>query len=374
MDKRGAVLVVDDEQEFLAYVKASLEAEGHEVFTAASAGEAAKLLRGRRFDLILTDLRLPSASGLDVLAEARKTDPLSVGIVVTGHGSTDTALEALREGAYDYLAKPCPPDALAAAARRGIEHYRLKQALIQKTQQLEKLEAQLHDRSTLLQNVSHELKNPLSVVFGYSSFLLNHPEACKPEDVRKSVQSIHNNATRLGHLLEELVDSVRLHNQKIDINPEPVSVAKLCHEAAEDARLEAQRRGLALSIDCATDALVLVDAKRVHQILGNLLSNALKFTRAGGRVGLAARECHGAVQLTVSDTGVGIAAADLPRLFDRFYQVSETRKEHSGLGIGLDICRGLVELHGGKIWAESAPGRGSRFHFTLPLTPVKAKQ
>jgi signal transduction histidine kinase len=371
--KPGSILVVDDDPEFLLYARAALEASGYEVSGAESAAAASAALARRRFDLIVTDLRLPGASGLDVLDEARRRDPLSVGIVVTAHSSMETAMQALREGAYDYVVKPCEPDALAAAARRGVEHYRLRQALIEKTRQLESLETALQNRSKMIQNVSHELKNPLSVVYGYSSFLLNHGEECKPEDVKRGMQSIHNNAERLGHLLEELVESVRLHSHKVELALEPVSAEKLCHEACENAKLEAQRRGLSLANDCRTDALVLADAKRVQQILSNLLTNALKFTKEGG-IRVEAREENGTVRFTVADSGCGVPAEDLPHLFERFYQVSDMRKDQPGLGLGLDICKGLVELHGGRIWAESSAGSGSRFHFTLPLTAARFKR
>jgi signal transduction histidine kinase len=374
MDKKPApILVVDDDEEFLLYARTTLESAGYEVSTASTMGQAVHKLDHQRFALTISDLRLPSASGLDVLKEARRHDPLSVGIVVTGHSSMDTAMEALREGAYDYLTKPCDPDALVAAARRGVDHYRLKHALIEKTRQLETLEEQLHSRSTMIQNVSHELKNPLSVVYGYSAFLLNHGQECKPEDVRKSVQSIHNNAERLGSLLNELVDSVRLHNDKVELETEPTAAAKLCHEAAENAKFEAKRKGGHLTVDCETDALVRCDSKRVQQVLANLLGNAIKFTPAGGKLRIEAHEEGGEVRFSVRDTGCGISADDLPHLFERFYQSSVTRKSHAGLGLGLDICKGLVELHDGRIWAESELGIGSTFHFTLPLTGVQAK-
>lgn len=368
----GSVLVIDDDPEFLLYARTTLEDAGYEVTTAETASQAEHKLSHRGYEMIMADLRLPGASGLDVLAEARRRDPLSVGIVVTAHSSMETAMQALREGAYDYVVKPCDPDALAAAARRAVEHYRLKRALIEKTAALEKAEAQLRDRAKMIQNVSHELKNPLSVVYGYSAFLLNHGKDCKPEDVERSMQSIHNNAERLGHLLEELVDSVRLHSHKVELELEPVAAAKLCHEAYDNAKIEAKRRGLSLTLDCETDALVLADAKRVHQVLSNLLTNALKFTKNGG-LRIEAREQDGAVRFTVADTGCGVSPDDLPHLFERFYQVSDTRKDQPGLGLGLDICKGLVELHGGRIWAESETDRGSRFHFTLPLTAARRK-
>jgi len=367
MDPKPAVLLIDDDEEFLLYAKTALVSAGCDVTAVGSAMQALTKLRERRFELVMTDLRLPGASGLDILAQARQLDPVSVGIVVTGFSSVDTAMRALRDGAYDYLLKPCYADVLTAAARRGIEHYRLKRALIEKTRQLERVEAQLHDKARMIQNVSHELKNPLSVVYGYSSFLLQEGAQTKPEDLERGMRSIHNNAERLNHLLEELVESVRLSNRKVELELESLSAAKLCQEAADNARPQAEKRGLTVEWACAEDVLVRADRKRVHQVLSNLLGNALKFTPAGGAVAVEARRDGAFVRFTVSDTGVGIEPQDLPRLFERFFQAEATRKDHAGLGLGLEICRGLVELHGGRIWAESELGGGSKFHFTLPL-------
>ncbi len=367
MDPKAAVLVIDDDEDFLGYAQMALRTAGYDVTPASTAMRALSLLRERRFELVMSDLRLPNASGLELLAKARELDPLSVGIVVTGFSSVDTATQALRDGAYDYLLKPCPADVLAAAARRGVEHYRLKRALIDKTRQLERVEAQLSDKAKMIQNVSHELKNPLSVVYGYSAFLLEQGAQTKPEDLKRGMQSIHNNAERLNHLLEELVESVRLANHKVELSLDKISAIKLCQEAAENARPQAEKRGLTVDWACADDVLVAADRKRIHQVLSNLLGNALKFTPTGGALAVEARREGSFVRFTVSDTGVGIAPEDVPHLFERFFQAEATRKDHAGLGLGLEICHGLVTLHGGRIWAESELGAGSKFHFTLPL-------
>lgn len=363
-----SVLIVDDDQEFLSYVGTALKSEGYNVVSAGSASEASLRLKSRRFILVLADLRLPGASGLEVLEEARGIDPLAVGIVLTTYSSVASAMEALREGAYDYLIKPCSPAALLAAVRRGMEHYHLKTALLHKTAQLEKLQVQLHDKSRMIQNVSHELKNPLSVVYGYAAFLLKDHQHFAPEELKKTLQSIHTNAERLGDLLEELLEATRLSSRKIELQREALSAAHLCREAVDNILPEARKRGIEVRLHVLPqDRPVNADPKRVHQILSNLLSNALKFTPQGGTVAISAENGEGFVRFCVRDTGVGIAAEDMPHLFERFYQAESTRRDHKGMGLGLEICKGLVELHGGRVWAESACGRGSSFYFTLPV-------
>ena len=368
-DAPRSILVVDDDEDWLAYINSALKPESYDVVSVKSAEEAKQQIGKRRFGLVLTDLRLPGASGLEVLHEARKVDPLTVGIVLTGFSSVDTALEALREGAYDYLVKPCPPDVLLAAVKRGWEHYHLKLNLMVKTSRLEKLEVQLSDKAAIIQNVSHELKNPLSVVYGYSAFLLKQsPLERKPEDLHRGLQSIHSNAERLHTLLEELLESSRLSSHKVTLKREPIPVERLCQEALENFRIESARRKIDLSVECsASDLTVMADLHRVHQILSNLLTNALKFTPQGGKITIAAAPDGGFVRFSVKDTGIGIKAEELPHLFERFYQAESSRMDQSGLGLGLDISRGLVDLHGGKMWVESELGKGSSFHFTLPV-------
>ncbi len=367
---KPSVLLVDDEEESLAFLAAALAPLGLEIVQASTGARARAELAQRRFSLILTDLRLPDMSGLDILAAARETDPLCVGVILTGHSSVDSALEALRQGAYDYLVKPCPPEILQAAVRRAVEHYELKRALIQKTAQLQRVEEQLQDKAQFIQNASHELKNPLTVVYGYSAFLLKEHPKQTPEELQRNLHSINRNAERLGHLLEELLESTRLHRHKVVLDRHPVDAENLAKEAIENIRFECAKRELSVKLEVKHPRLSIdADPKRVHQILANLLGNALKFTPEGGTLSLQVSKDGDAVRFRVQDTGVGISPSDMEGLFHRFYQAEATRGSHKGLGLGLEISKGLVELHGGKIWAESVPGQGSSFYFTVPKAP-----
>ncbi|MBI5882013.1 MAG: response regulator [Elusimicrobia bacterium] len=364
------ILIVDDDEEFLQYLRSALKPLACEVLSASTGSAACRLVEHNHFCMVLADLRLPDMSGLDVLAAGRKADPTTVGIIVTAHGSVDSALEALREGAYDYLNKPVHPDAVLAAARRGMEHYRLNKALVQKTSQLEKVQRQLEAKTQLIQDASHELKNPLTVVYGYSSFLLRQ-NACDqdPVELRRNLESINRNAERLSVLLEELLESTRLAQHKVDLARDELSARRLATEAFENFQLEAGKRGIDLRLEVpeATDIAVWADNGRMHQVLSNLLGNAMKFTPEGGGVTIALDRDGDFARFRVTDTGKGISPEGLLHVFDRFYQEDTDRQRNKGLGLGLNICRALVELHGGSIRAESLPGAGSTFSFTIPL-------
>jgi signal transduction histidine kinase len=359
-----SILLVGDDAAFIDGARAALRGAAYSVLNAASASQAAAFLGRGRIALILTDL--PYLSSLELIEKARKLEPLAVGIVVSR--SPSSAMEALRQGAYDWLPKPCPSESLVAAARRAVEHYHLKLALFHSSAQLEKAREQIAEKSRMIQNVSHELKNPLSVVYGYAAFLLRQGADLEPAELKSSVTSIFKNAERLGHLLDELQESTRLSNNKVELNREAMRACHVCRETIENFRPEAAKRGITLALKChCPEAVIHADPQRLHQILSNLMTNAVKFTPEGGAIMVTASKDEGFVSFCVSDTGCGISADDIPHLFERFYQSEHSGRKHQGLGLGLEITKGLVELHGGRIWVESRPGRGSAFYFTLPL-------
>ena len=228
----------------------------------------------------------------------------------------------------------------------------------------------LDAKTRLMQDVAHEMKNPMAVVHGYASLLAR--EDVPPAEMRKALRTILSNAERVVEMIEHLQDAVRLESAGFAVETRVVEGATLLQEAVESAELEAARRGVRLRWRSPIgDSLhVVADPKKVAQVLANLLSNALKFTPVGGAVDASAHRDGSSVRFSVIDTGPGIPADELPHLFDRFYQSRDNRQKSQGLGLGLAICKGLVEAHGGRIWVESLLGAGCGFNFTLPAALV----
>jgi signal transduction histidine kinase len=368
-EPRQAILLVDDDEEGLDYARTVLEAAGLQVVAVAGVQAACEELRRRDFSVVVSDLRLDAASGLDVVSFAREHSPLCVGIIITAYGSVDSALQALREGAFDYVLKPFTADVLLAAVRRAQEHHRLKSALVDQNARLEETQSRLGRHLRLLENISHEFKNPLSVVYGYATHLLRLEfDPGRAPEVRQGLSTIRKGAERLTSLLGDLLDAVRLSNRKLELQVETVGAWALIRETAEEHRLAAEAKSVRLDCEEPADAglMVRADVLRVYQVISNLISNALKFTRSGGKVSLSAAAQEGFVRFCVRDTGSGIAPQDLALIFERFYQAGRPADQQPGLGLGLEISRGLVELHGGRIWAESVVDQGSAFYFTLP--------
>lgn len=234
------------------------------------------------------------------------------------------------------------------------------------------LKDRLDAKTRLMQDVAHELKNPLAVIHGYASYLTK--ESVTPEELKKSLKAVLSNAERVIAMVEQLQDAVRLESDGFTVDSHAVEGAALLQDAAESAELEAARRGIRLHwrSPVGDSLLVTADPRRVAQVLTNLLGNALKFTPEGGSIDATAQRDGSFVRFSIIDTGPGIPADELPMLFDRFYQTKDNVQKKKGLGLGLAICKGLVTAHGGRIWVESLPGVGSAFNFTLPavLTSV----
>lgn len=231
-------------------------------------------------------------------------------------------------------------------------------------------------RDEVLSVVSHDLRNPLSGITMCASVLLD-PEPAPPESVRSMAEVIQESAQWMGRIIQDLLDVSRIESGRLALERMPVEASAVLEGIQDLMRLQVEGAGLQLVIDPAS-ALPQLDAdrERVLQVLMNLVGNAVKFTPAGGRVTVDAALVNGAsptdddtsappyVRFQVCDTGVGIADSHLPHVFDRFWQVHATGR--AGAGLGLAIAKGIVEAHGGAIWAESMVGKGTTFAFTLP--------
>jgi two-component system sensor histidine kinase EvgS len=377
MSKKLRLLIVEDspdDAELLVRLlrRAGYEPEPHRVETAEAMAEA---LTDRGWDLILSDHSLPLLSGpgaLDVLKQTGLDVPF---IIVSGTIGEETAVECMRAGARDYILKdklarlPVAVERELAAARdRRLQAE--EEARIRELEQARELaERENSFKSQFLANMAHELRTPLACISGYAQVLAEETDGKLAARQKQMVANMRTSARHMGKLINDVLDFSKIVAGRLDLVPVPTSLANLVDSVRETLDPLVEKHGVELWV-AVPDGLpeIPVDPLRLRQVLFNLLSNGLKFTPRGGTVRLSVRAEGDRVAIEVRDTGVGIRAEDLPRLFQEFQQIVEPgRPRHDGSGLGLAITKRLVELHGGSIAVESEPGRGSAFTVRLPL-------
>ncbi|GAB4492806.1 MAG: hypothetical protein Fur0016_27470 [Anaerolineales bacterium] len=222
-------------------------------------------------------------------------------------------------------------------------------------------------RRDFISNVSHELRTPLASLKALAETLsdgaLNDPPAA-----RRFLARMQTEVDALTQMSTELLELSRIESGQVPLQLKPVSPSQLLQSATERMKTQAERAGLSLEAECNTHLpTVPADSSRLEQVLVNLIHNAIKFTPSGGQIRLFAKLDGKYIRFDVSDTGAGIDPDDLPRIFERFYKADRARTKSGGTGLGLSIARHIVEAHGGKIWVESEPEKGSTFYFTIPI-------
>jgi signal transduction histidine kinase len=331
--------------------------------------EALERLGAGGVDVLLLDLSLPDAHGMQTVVRALEAAPDVPIIVLTGLEDDVLAVQAVQAGAQDYLPKGrLEPTLLArsiryAMERKLLEHERLE--LLRSEQAArERAEAAVRARDDVLHVVSHDLGNSLSAIIVNTSVLIRTiPE--EQRETRETIRGIRNLAKEMQRLREDLLDVASIEAGRLSLEEGEVGADELLsvlHERFEP--LVAEKHLLLRLVDDAGGAPLHCDRERLLQALGNLVGNAVKFTPADGTITVRVELNGAAFRLQVIDSGPGIPADALPRIFDRFF--TERAGNPRGTGLGLAIARGIAQAHGGTIEAESVPGQGSTFTITVP--------
>lgn len=364
MTARGAVriLLIDDEEIVLDSCMAILQGEEYQLATAPDGTRGLALLEEFRPDIVVVDLKMPGLSGFEVLARIRELDPTIVALVMTGYATVQSAVDAMKQGAYDFLPKPFTPDEFRLIVRRSVE----KRTLVLETIALRRERELLREHFASI--VSHELKAPLAAVQQNLFVLERELAPAATEDQRGRLARIKVRIGDLLQLIETWRRGVSVDIEAIKARRAAVPVGVPIGKAVESLADAAARKEIALTASVPEPApVVWGDQGTLTETLVNLIGNAVKFTRVGGRIAVSAEADAAEVRIAVADDGVGIAPEDMPLVFDAFYSGRPGAAGERGSGLGLAISRRVIEAHGGSIAVQSTPGKGSTFVITLPL-------
>ena len=369
----GTVVLNVDDNDTSRYVKTRiLRGAGFEVLEAANGAAALEIIARLSPELVLLDVRLPDISGRDICASL-KNDPGTASIVVlqtsATHVDSKNRVASLDAGADGYLVEPIEPEELVASVRALL---RMRRAEHERERALAALREADRRKDEFLAMLAHELRNPLAPIRNAVEILRVSPDRATRERARELILRQSNHLTRL---VDDLLEVSRITQRKVVLQRSVVALGAVVDASVEvaESMLEAHGHTLVVSVP-ERDVWLDVDSVRLSQVLANLLNNAAKFTPRGGRILLGAFVGDGFLELRVEDNGVGISAEVLPTVFELFAQADRSLdRSQGGLGIGLSLARGLVEMHGGTIDAYSeGPGRGSVFVVRLPLGKVLA--
>lgn len=373
------VLIVDDDPALLDALPLTIQLRcpGVLVDTADSALSALDRISARDYDAIVTDLKMPGMDGLSLLRKIGELRPHTPTVVISGHGEHDLTVQALRGGAYDFIQKPIDRDYFAATLLRALQVRHLREETAAQQEELRVRADELHSRveertaqlraaseakDEFLALVSHELRTPLTVLNGGIHVLRSLPWD-QDERAGQLLEDMEREGHRLNRIVEDLLVLARSEFLATDFM-EPISLATLVRKVVDAERCRSGR-DIRLHAEEAVPPTA-GEATYIERVLLNLLSNAIKYSPEQSVIDVSvgavnARE----VEVSVTDRGVGIAESECAIVFDRFYRSPRSAATTSGTGIGLTVCKRLIEAMGGTVSAEPRPGGGLRVSFTL---------
>jgi signal transduction histidine kinase len=379
MSKPSRILVVDDELGIREGCRRALTPHGFEVEVAENAAMGLRKLREDQFDVLLLDIMMPGMSGLEMLRQVRQLAPDIIVIIITGYATVELSVQAIQEGAHDFIAKPFTSELLLQVIERELERRDLRReagrarALEEETRELARSKAELEKldaiESRFMLTMVHILRAPVAVL--QNSLQLIRKGYVPPEEQPTLLERADLRAGELLTILDDLLLLAYLKEGVGLTRAAKVSVADMLAVTLATLKGQADQQGVTVTVEVTDQPRVLANSDHIKALWTHLLSNAIRYTPKGGQVtvSLRADRERGLAIGAVSDTGIGVAADDIPRIFEEFFRTEEAKAmQETGTGLGLPIVQQVVEKYGGTIEVESVVGQGSTFRFTLPLS------
>ena len=396
MEETLNILIIDDDEVDRMAVSRALKSASvpTKLSEASDYSEAIEILEKNDFDCIFVDYLLPGKDGLAVVQDIRASGSKVPLIVLTGQGDEQTAVELMKAGASDYIAKSrITPDLLSATLRNVIRIYEAElqielfnkqlresnELLKKKNKELEEKREQIHiqnlklleaseTKSKFLATMSHELRTPLNAIMAFSQMLQRKNKGNFSSSQVDMIERIHGNGKNLLALINDILDFSKIEAGGLKLYPEEFDLSQLINTTTDELRSLRSQKQLDVKVEINLENTKTVnDRNRVRQILVNLISNAIKFTDEGMILIEASEISESHLVITVKDTGIGISKDDVKHIFEPFRQINQTiSRKYAGTGLGLAITQSLVKMMNGKVSVESKVDRGSTFIVDLP--------
>ncbi len=378
MEPKGKILVIDDELGIREGCRRALEPQGFEVQAVETLTEGMVKIREQDFDLVLLDVMMPDGRGIDLLGPIAEVNPEIVPVIITGYATVELAVEAIRRGAYDFITKPFTSDLLLMTVNQGLEKRRLSleskrlrtiereaMALAREKEEMERLD---QFKTAFMLTVAHELRSPIGSAQSLTKTLLR---GLAGELTDQQLEILRRIETKLSNQLELINDLLLLAKSRtydVEKPLERVSICPLIKRIVEHYAHETENKGHSLMVDLPDEDLaILATEDGLETLVGNLISNAIKYTPERGRIQVKVESRSEMVEINVSDDGIGIPEQDLPRLFKEFFRAKNAKEMDTvGTGLGLSIVRQLVDRFGGAITVRSIEDEGSTFTLRFP--------
>ena len=360
--ERARILVIDDEKVIRDSCARILTAEGYIVKSADDGDSGLKLFQEFHPDLVLVDLKMPGKNGVAVLEEIESLDPTVINIVITGYATVDSAVDAMKRGAYDFIPKPFTPDEILLIVARGLERRRLLFESEALRVEQEKV------RRNMISLVSHELRAPLAATVQYLEVILGGMAGEISSEAKEMINRCNVRLKELLELFSRWLNLATFDPDKMAEHFQDIRLSDIAGQSIDVLRSLAEEKKVSLTLDATKDLPTIKGIKgSLEEIFTNLISNAIKYNKEGGWAKVTLYERDEKVWVEISDGGIGISEEHLPRIFDEFYRVDGRRNAPiKGSGLGLSIVKRMVDVHGGTIDVESRIGEGTTFRVGFP--------
>ncbi|NJD91911.1 MAG: hybrid sensor histidine kinase/response regulator [Geobacter sp.] len=353
------ILIVDDEAVIRDLCKRALK--GYNVVEAGGGEAALSLFAKGGIDVILTDVMMPGMDGIELLKRLKEKEPTIVVIVMTGFAEKDVILNALKADADDFISKPLNLLQLKTAVDKAL----IKKALKEEIASLKSLDRL---KSNFLSTISHKFRTPITSISLFLQNLASGTYTAEDPDFKMNVRLISDESAYLERLVADLLVFSRVMDTGEGLKKEPVYLAKAIHKILAESREIATKPAIEAVLDLDAKVVIHADREKITFALKQIIDNAYKFSGEEGEVGISLRQDAERLMLTVSDTGSGIAADEIPKVFEKFYQIDpHNTGQVRGFGLGLFYAREFIRMHGGSITVQSTSGMGSKFSVLLPL-------